>query len=159
MKDPLQSPKLRAILVILGAVIVLLVVFALGTAVGYHRALFASRFGENYYNNFYGGPPGRMSFSMHGVAGEVIDLGSSTISVKDQDGDEQSVEISSTTVIRKEDSTVTLDQVDIGDMITVIGGPNATGQIEARFIRIFPASSSMPGTMPTQMPMIPASSS
>ncbi len=144
MKDALQYPKVRAILIILGAVIIFLIVFGLGMAVGYHSAIFASRFGENYYRNFYGGPMGGMSFSMHGVAGEVIDLTSSTISVKDPAGDEESVAVTSGTVIRDGDETIMIGELVPGNTITVIGAPNASGQIEARFIRVFPTPSAIP---------------
>jgi len=146
MKDLLQSKKIKAILLILGAVIVLLVVFALGAAVGYHRALFSTRFGEDYYRNFYGGSAGPMAMSMHGVAGEVIDVATSTISVRDANGNEESVAIIPDTVIREGDTTIMLNAVTVGETLTVIGGPNANGQIEARLIRIFPATSSMPMT-------------
>jgi phage baseplate assembly protein gpV len=149
MKDLLQSSKVKTALWIVGGVLVLLIVFGVGAAVGYHRALFTARFGENYYRNFYGapapgGPTGPMSFSTHGVAGEVIDVATSSLAVKDSAGNEQSVEVIPATVIREGNDTITLADVVIGGTVTVIGGPNEAGQIEARFIRVFPASSSMP---------------
>ncbi len=152
MKDLLKSPKVRSVLWTLGVVVAVLVVFGAGAAVGYRRALFASRFGQNYYRNFYGGSPGgmmglmgpigKMSFSMHGVAGEVINVSSSSISVMDPSGNEQSVAIIPETLIREDDGTITVGELQAGDMVTVIGGPNGEGQIEARFIRVFPSSSS-----------------
>lgn len=152
MKDLLQSSKLRAILWIIGAVIILFLAFGLGIAVGHRQTLFAGRFEENYYRNFYGppmgGPPGGPVFNQHGVAGEVIDLSSSTISVKDFDGDEHSVMVLPDTVIREGNNTVTLGEIRVNDMITVIGAPNASGQIEARFIRVFAASSSSAPSLP-----------
>lgn len=144
MKDLLQSSPLKAILWILGAIIVLLLVFGLGVTIGSRRALFAGRFEENYYRNFYGpqgGPGGPPPFNQHGVAGEVIDLSSSTITVKDPDGDERSVVILSNTSIREGDATIMIGAITPGNLITVIGGPNAEGQIEARFIRVFASSS------------------
>jgi hypothetical protein len=149
MKDILQSSKVKAALWIVGGVLALLVVFGIGAAVGYHRALFTTRFGENYYRNFYGapaagGPMGSISFSTHGVAGVVIDVATSTLAVKDSSGNERSVTIVPATVIREGNDTITLADVVIGGMVTVIGGPNETGQIEARLIRVFPASSSVP---------------
>lgn len=125
----------------LGAIIVLLLVFGLGVTIGSRRALFAGRFGENYYHNFYGPQGGPPPFNQHGVAGEVIDLSSSTISVKDFDGDEHSVAVFPGTSIREGGTTVTLHAVRLGDMVTVIGAPNGSGQIEARFIRVFTSSS------------------
>lgn len=139
---------MKNVLWTLGIVIAFLLVFAIGAAVGYRRALFVSRFGENYYHNFYGmgnmGPMGPMSISMHGVAGEVIDVESSSLSVQDPSGNERSVVVLPTTIIREGDGAIMLDAVEIGNGVTVIGGPNDEGQVEASFIRVFPSSSSMP---------------
>ena len=97
MNDFLKAPKTKTLLWILCGILAILVVFGLGIAVGYRRAIFASSFGENYYRNFYRGPfTGMMGFiagpppvNMHGVAGNVIDVSSGTISVKDIGGNEQ----------------------------------------------------------------------
>lgn len=151
MKETLQSSKVRAILWIVGAIVAFLLVFGLGAVVGYHEASFAGRFGENYYQNFFGGfPAGRMA-NTHGAAGEVIDVSSSSISVRDADGDEESVLVASDTVIREMNNTITVSEVQVGNGVTVIGTPNANGQIEARFVRVFDTSSSLP-TPPSPMP-------
>ncbi len=89
-----------------------------------------------------------MPFNQHGVAGEVIDVSSSTISVKDTDGDEHSVAVLSDTAIREGGAAIMIGGVVPGDMITVIGAPNSQGQVEARFIRVFAASSSSPPVLP-----------
>ena len=85
-----------------------------------------------------------MPVAIHGVVGTIIDLGTSTISVKDQQNNEQSVAVSSTTDIRDGDGDVRVTSLAVGDMIAVIGGPNDMGQIDARFIRVLTASSSTP---------------
>ena len=149
MSNFLESKKIRAVLWALGGLIILFVVFGLGIAVGYDRAGFAANFNENYYHIFYGAPPGGvvgfmappMPVAIHGVVGTIIDIGSSTISVKDQKDNEQSVEISSRTVIRSGDSDITIENVAIGDQIAVIGEPNGEGQIDARFVRVLPSPS------------------
>lgn len=154
MKDFLQSSKIKATLWIVGGAIILLLVFGLGIAVGYRKAVFASRWGESYYHNFYGGVPSgpmggpesmmRPPVNMHGVAGEVLDVSTSTISVQDPVGNEQSVVVSTSTSIRTPDGANSLADITVGEWITVIGSPNAEGQIDARFIRVFEASSSLP---------------
>ncbi len=127
---------------------VLLLVFGAGMSVGHHRALFASEWGRNYYNNFYGGERRSipmMSFSdrgfmgMHGTVGTIIDISSSTISIKGQDNVEKSIVIDGDEAIRKGDSNISISDLKVGDNIAVIGGPNANGQIKAKFIRVFPA--------------------
>ncbi len=150
MSNFLESKKVRAILWILGGLIVLVVVFGLGIAVGYDRAGFASGFDQNYFRIFYGaapdGPVGLMAPPMpvatHGVVGTVIDLGTSTISVKDQQGNEQSVAVSSGTDIRNGNGNIMIGDVVVGDQIAVIGEPNGEGQIDAHFIRILSVLSS-----------------
>ncbi len=152
MKDLLQSSKTRAILWILGAAIVILLVFGAGVLVGYHGAFYVGRFGENYYHNFFGEfPPGRMA-NGHGVAGEVIDMASSTLSVRDADGDESSVLIVPATVIREANRTIALSDVRVGNGVVVIGAPNENGQIEAQLVRVFASSSSLPVPPPPQSP-------
>jgi len=152
MSNFLESKKIRAVLWILGGLIVLFVVFGLGITVGYDRAGFAAGFNNNYYRIFYGAAPGGavgmmappMPVAIHGVVGKVIDVGSSTISVEDQESNEQSVAVSSGTVIRNGESDVALENMTVGEQIAVIGEPNDQGQIDARFIRIFPAGSPIP---------------
>jgi hypothetical protein len=151
MSNFLESKVVRTILWILGGLIVLVVVFGLGIAVGYNRAGFASGFDQNYYRNFYGVPPGGgaiglvaapMPVAIHGVVGKVIDLGTSTISVENQQGNEQSVAVSSDTDIRNGNGNMVIGDIAAGDQIAVIGAPNSVGQIDARFIRILSTPSS-----------------
>jgi hypothetical protein len=140
------------VLWVIGGIAVVFLVFGFGVAVGYHKALFSSSWGRNYYQNFYGNtqgwPMGALTahapWNAHGVAGSVIDVSSSTISLRDNDNDERSVVISSDTVIRKMNSTISVDMINVGDTITVIGEPNTNGQVSARFVRVFGASLSMP---------------
>jgi hypothetical protein len=147
MNDFLKAPKTKTLLWILCSVLVVLVAFGLGIIVGYRRAIFASGWGENYYHNFYGMPtgsgftvgigPGAPPFNPHGVVGDVIDIGTSTLSVKDVDGDEQSIFVATATPIREMNNTISFTAIEVGDHVTIIGEPNDTGQVEARFIRVF----------------------
>lgn len=154
MSTVLESKKIRTVLWILAGCILLFVAFGLGITVGYDRAQFATGFDRNYYRIFYGGQPqGAMGMvapampaAIHGVVGKVIDLGSSTISVADQKNNEQSVAVSSGTVIRNGQNTIMIGDIAVGDMIVVIGEPNSQGQIDARFIRILGNQSSSPST-------------
>lgn len=143
----LSRVKSNKFIFLAAVVIVLAVVFRLGMSFGYHRALFDSEWGRNYYNNFYGA--GRasapmMGFSdrgfmgMHGTVGTVIDISSSTVSIKDRNNVERSVAIDGDESIRKGNSDIPVSELKIGDNIAVIGGPNENGQIEAKFIRVFP---------------------
>jgi hypothetical protein len=128
----------------LGALVLLLLVFSAGIAVGYHSGLFSSHFGQDYYHNFYGSAGMPTPANQHGTIGSVISVGSSTIATKDPGGNEQSIVIDEDTVIREMNKTITIAGIQNGDQIAVIGEPNDTGQIHARFIRVFDASSSAP---------------
>ena len=156
MKNLLENKKLKAILAILGGCIIVLLVFGLGIVVGYKKAMFASIWSRNYFHNFYALPPAgimgmmgmhdidetiQMPFSLHGAAGEVIDVATGTLSVQNPFGNEQSIVVLPETMIRTFDGGTSLDDIGMGEWVTVIGAPNPSGQIEARFIRVFPTSS------------------
>jgi ribosomal protein L21E len=161
MNHFLDSKKTRIALWIIGGAVIVLLAFGGGMAVGYQRGIFASRFGENYYNNFRGGdapiggmpmmPGGAPPMNQHGTAGKVIDVNasSSRITVTDVDGDEESIVVDANTAIKKMDQTISFGEITVGDQVVVIGEPNGSGQILARFIRIFSGSSSLP-QMPPQ---------
>lgn len=148
MSDITRSKKINVVLIILGSVAVIFVVFSLGIYVGYRKALFAAGKSQDYYRDFFGAAPmgfmAGMPGATHGIAGTVIDIAGPNITVKDQNNDEESVEVSSDTVIRRMSATIDEDGIVIGDSVTVIGEPTDAGQIEARFIRVFSSSSSLP---------------
>lgn len=139
------------VLMIIGGVVAALLFFGMGMLVGYRRGVFAARFGQDYYHNFVGsharGPLGVMVLggqplmNGHGMTGIVIAAQSSTIVAQNADGNEESIVVASGTIIRKFDQTVPVATIVPGERIIVIGEPNADGQIDARFIRIFPRAS------------------
>jgi len=149
-----QSKTFKIILVAIGSLIVLLLVFGAGEFVGYRKARFSYSWGENYHRNF-GGPRGgffewgRMPMSMmgppsgdfiegHGVFGSILKIDASTLLIKGEDNVERSVIVSDKTVITRGRSPMALGDLKVDDRVTVIGSPNAQGQIEAKFIRVFP---------------------
>jgi hypothetical protein len=139
------SRVVRGIVVGALALAVLLLVFWGGMSFGYQRALFASRFGENYERNFIGTDtrvPGAHPddiMNSHGASGEILSINGSIISVKGQNGVEQAISVGTTTIIEKSKNTITINDLSIGDYIVAIGSPNASGQIEAHLIRVIPA--------------------
>ena len=166
MKQFFKSSKFHAALWILGGVVVLLLAFGFGVAVGSRELAFRTRFGENYFQNFYG-PGGAVSFSnmnssgsgngmpmpgmfrpsnAHGATGKIIDVASGSFSMADGDGDEFSVALPAGTLIRQGAVTIAPGGLRVGDMIAVIGAPNEQGQIEARFIRVFVVATSSAAT-------------
>jgi len=151
MKDFMTSARARWIVGTLVGVAVFLLAFGLGVSVGYEKALFSSEWGRNYEHNFSGPPrgmvPGTETENAHGAEGTVINVSGNTISVKDSDNDERSIVVASDTVMREMDETISLSGLVVGDHVVAIGMPNANGQVEAHFIRVFPA-----GATPSSSP-------
>lgn len=148
MNSFLESKKVRIVIFTLGGIAAVLLIFGAGIAVGYQKAIFSSNWGMNYERNFFGGPPpgmlgaiGQRVPNTHGVTGEVIDVANSSFSVKDADNDEQSIAVTSDTVIREMNETVSVGELEPGSQVVVIGAPNPNGQVEARFVRVFGTSS------------------
>lgn len=140
-----------------GVLVVALLSFALGVRVGLHKALFSTRFGENYERNFLGWPEGRNGRMMssfgwmmdaddrgvrnpHGVSGEIISLSGDTLVLKDRNNQESSIRISPTSSINRGQETITADKLVVGDRIVVVGRPGDDGVIVARLIRVFEAN-------------------
>ncbi len=161
MNEFLHSKKIKYLACALAGLAILLLVFKAGETFGRRRALFGSRWGENYYHNFYGGQTGfgadfvrgNMMHS-HGVAGSIMDISGSDITVKDQNNTESSVLVSTSTVIRFANQNGGLTDLKVGQNIVVIGSPNEKAQIDAKLIRVFDSSSTPWGPSFPRMPMM-----
>ncbi len=145
-----QSKNFKISLGCLGGLIVLLLAFQAGIMVGFKKADFSYRWGENYHQNFAGPRGGffdgmmrdfsdRDFIGAHGVFGQIMKIDGSTLVIKGQDNVEKIVLVKEDTVIERFRETVKLSDLKIDDYITIIGEPNEAGQIEAKLIRIIPA--------------------
>jgi len=110
------------------AIIIAFGVFQAGVFVGFHKARFMNRFGDNYMKNVPGG---------HGAIGKVISVASSTIVVSEKNV-EKIVAINAETKIAQRRNSATSTDIKAGDFIVVIGEPDETGQVVAKFIRLMP---------------------
>ena len=152
----LKSKKVLAIIIVLFSLALLVGVFGLGIAVGYHKARFSYAWGENYHRNF-GGPrggffrnfSGRDFIDAHGTFGQIVKIDLSTnlgqvatLVIKGQDNVEKIVLIKDDTSIRRFRDAIKPSDLKADDYVVVIGEPNNEGQIAAKFIRLLPASSS-----------------
>ncbi len=150
MNKMLESKKVKAVLWIFGGLAVLFVIFGFGIAVGYHKAMYASHWRDNYTRNFYGPDPNGffdtftepVPWNAHGVAGSIIDITSSTISVRDHEENERSIVIFPGTVIQRLAQRIDWRDLSDGEQITAIGEPTPEGQLDARFIRVLIVPSS-----------------
>lgn len=145
----LQSKNFKIVLIVIGALIVLLLVFKAGVSVGYRKANFSYRWGENYHRNFAGPRGGFLGdfrpgfgegpfINAHGTAGSIIKIDGNTIVTKGRDNVEQIVLVKDDTTITRLRTQVQISDLKVDEMIIVIGNPNEAGQIEAKLIRVMP---------------------
>ncbi len=145
LKDYFQSKTIRALLVILGIAIILLVIFRAGVEVGYRQALYSGRFGDRYQKTFINPHgPGRMVMmntidSSHDAVGQIIKIDNNLLTIKAQDGTEKIISLTASTTIRKFRDTIHAADLHIDDSVVVFGIPSVNGDIEAKLIRIVPA--------------------
>lgn len=150
IKKVLESKVSTGILVGIGIVIVAMLIFSAGIAVGFHKASFGHAWGENYERNF-GMRPDRPIFgednfpNAHGAIGKIIKIELPTIIVQDnKDNTEKVVLIKDDTQIQKMMTSIKAKDLLIDDFVVVIGDPNGQGQIEAKFIRVMPLGMPVP---------------
>jgi len=140
-----QSRVFKGILYVLAALIIILVIFRAGMIVGFKKANFSYRWGENYHQNFAGprhGFPGDFAnndfIEPHGVIGQIIKIDGASIVIKGKDDVEKIILIKDDSLIKKFNNNLKLGDLKLGDLIITIGEPNNNGQIETKFIRVMP---------------------
>lgn len=156
-----QTRVFKVVLWGLAGLVVSLLIFKAGTIVGFRKAGFSYKWGENYHRNFAG--PRRGFFrdfydkdfiGGHGVFGQIIKIdladgseqtatstgssGTAALIIKGRDGVEKMVLVKDNTAIQQFRDTIKLSDLKIDDYIVIIGEPNDAGQIEAKFIRLAP---------------------
>ncbi|MFA6534293.1 MAG: hypothetical protein WCT37_03930 [Patescibacteria group bacterium] len=140
-----QSKAFKTVNVCLVGLIVFLLIFGTGMAVGFRKAAFSFKWGENYHNNF-GGPPGGMMgefrgrdlIDAHGVAGTIIKIDGNSLVIAGQNNVETIVLLTDKTVINQLRENIQPADLRVDENIVVIGEPNDQGQIEAKLIRVLP---------------------
>jgi len=149
-----QSKTFRRVLWGIGIAIILLAAFKAGEFVGFRKASFSYRWGENYYRSFTGprggffGELGGRDFMMgHGTSGTIVKVATSTLVVQDRDNAEKVILITKNTVVNRFRDTIPASDLKENDNVVIIGSPNDAGQIEAKLIRVLPPPG-VPGAFP-----------
>ncbi len=155
-----QSKTFKMVLGVILGVIVFFLIFSIGMFIGFKKAGFSYRWGENYHRNFagprggflgdFGDFRGRDFMGAHGVFGQIIKIDGSLLIIRGSDNVEKIVLIKDDTIIRRFQEAVKLTDLKVDEYLVVIGEPNDIGQIEAKFIRLMLASP----TKATSTPMI-----
>ena len=129
-KDLTKSNKLRGFVIGFAAAAFILLIFRAGVAVGYRKALFSARLGNNYYRPFGDLPGG------HGAIGKIVSITWPTLVLAGPDNVEKIILLKDDTIIRRFRETVATSSLALNDSVVVLGAPNDQGEIEARLIRI-----------------------
>lgn len=140
-----QSKLFKGIILAVIALIVVLLAFKAGTMIGFRRADFSCRWGDNYHRNF-GGPKGGFFEDMNdrnfmpgnGIFGQIIKVEGNTLTIKGQDNLEKSVLVEEKTSIMKFREQLKIADLKVDDNVVVMGEPNESGQTVAKLIRIMP---------------------
>ena len=142
-----QSALAKLILRGIAIIVAALLIFQAGVFVGFHKAGFSYRWGEDYYRTFGGqrkifkgpqrGEPNEFP-AVHGSAGKIIKITLPTIVIEDKDKIEKIIVIKDGTVIRRFRDEIKPTDLKVDDSVVVIGSPNDKSEIEARLIRLMP---------------------
>lgn len=156
MQEAVKSKMFKVSLLATGGILVILVSFAGGVAVGLKKARFSYKFGENYERNFIGGPPagpmemmgpgprgmmgdfeGRGFRNAHGIAGTIISITDRNLIIKDRDGKENTIAVTDKTIIKRQRDDIKISDLKQDDQVVVMGSPGDNGVINADLIRVF----------------------
>jgi len=148
LKEFRQSKHFKTITLVIGAVLIALISFAVGMRVGFHKAKFSYKWGENYERNFAGprggGPMGFMRDFQgrdfrngHGTAGTIVSINNNNIVIKDRDGKENTIAVTDKTIIKKNREDIKISDLKQNDQLVVVGNPGDNGVINADIIRVF----------------------
>ena len=121
-------------------------VFFLGFFVGQKKAFFSYRWAENYHRVFEGPRKktffknffGNVFLPSHGAIGEIIQINDNTLVLKERNGFEKIILLNEKTKIQLERKEIKKEDLKEGEIIGVIGSPTEKGEIQAKFIRVFP---------------------
>ncbi len=143
----LRSRELKTVIATLVVVIVIFGIFKAGMIVGYHKAFVSYRWkGSDFADGGKGSWKGRFMHEVydkdfigaHGVFGKIVKIDPATLTIKNRLGEERVILIDTTTVIKRFQKQIQLNDLAIDDPITVIGDPDDVGQIKAKFITFMP---------------------
>lgn len=149
MKEFIHSKPFKITAIVIGLVILVLVSFASGVAVGFRKARFSYAWGANYERNFMGPRGGGGPFGMmrdfegrdfrnaHGLTGTILSINDNNIVVKDRDNKENTVNITDKTIIKQGPDTIKISDLKPDLRVVVMGNPDDQGVIKAVFIRVF----------------------
>lgn len=146
IKEIVNSRIFKGILIGAALIIVIGIIFQAGQTVGYQKAAFSYRMGDNYHRIFGDrergpaiGMPPKGLVTGHGVTGKIIQINLPKMVVESPDNTEQSVVMNDRTEIRRFKQKIAPGDLRPEDMVVVIGSPLDNGEISAGLIRLMPS--------------------
>ena len=148
MNNFFQSKKWTSGLAVIFILFVALIIFELGVTVGMRKESLADKMGGDYYKAF--GPSNAMfgGFDQddfpasHGVVGTIIKISPPYAFIQGPDNTERTIRLDASTTILRYRNVIGPNDLSDGESIIVIGSPaTSSSNLEARFIRVLPASS------------------
>lgn len=138
---------LKWIIIGLVAFVVVVLIFSVEMFIGgmKHKMFAGPRRG--FFSDWQKFPSGEF-IGAHGVFGEIIVMKENEFVIKGRDDVEKVILISEKTTIQKGREKLKKEDLKVGNFVVVIGSPNEGGQIEAKFIRVFPSRTSFRGICP-----------
>lgn len=149
-QEMLKSKKFKIAALAVGVFMVALVSFSGGVAVGFKKARFSYKFGENYERNFTGprmgmGRGGGMMGDFrgqdfrnaHGLSGTIISITDSNLIIKDKDNKENTIAVTDKTIIKRQRDDIKISDLKQNDQVVVMGSPDDNGVVNADLIRVF----------------------
>ena len=147
MKNYLQTNTVSKMILALAIILVILLIFQAGVAVGYRRGAFSSNWSSAYGRGlddprsiFAPFVHDSDDINPHGAVGDIVSVRLPGMMIKGPNSAEQVVTISPTTTVRFIHSVASTSDLTPGSQVIVIGEPQGNGSIDATFIRIMPAS-------------------
>lgn len=132
-------------LVVVCILLVLILVFWAGSAVGYRQADFAFRWDRHYGDMFMGpGSPFGMRpmrgeiFQANGASGTIVAVNLPFIAVQSPNQTEKVLVVGTSTIIRIAHAVGSTTDMRVGAIVTAVGTPDAQGRIIVSFMRVMP---------------------
>ncbi|HEY0908228.1 MAG TPA: hypothetical protein VGE35_02655 [Candidatus Paceibacterota bacterium] len=144
-----DTQKSRTITIVVLSFIAALVILKIGMFIGYHKALFAYRSDERHFIMMKGGegmgagmriPSPRIvreEFPTgYGATGRVMSVSLPSFIIASPDNTERTITVNGDTMIRRFKSTVPATDIKTDDFTVILGEPDESGTIRAKFIRL-----------------------
>jgi hypothetical protein len=145
LKDLHQSRTVRGILIGIGATLVVIMIFQAGVFVGYRKAAFSFKLGDNYYRNFRGGEAMKVvGFDSghlpggHGAVGRIVRIALPELVIASEGDVEKTVILGSSTMIKRFNDTISPQDIMADDYAVILGSPDDEARIMAKFVRLMP---------------------